>query len=110
MTVIAESRVANLIRRLKHDDPIVRVHAGFALGDIGPAAHPAVPTLLELLTGENVQDRRLAAVTLGGIAQGAAAAVPVLRNARKDADAVVARFAEAALEKIVATGGQARAA
>jgi hypothetical protein len=71
-------------RRLGHDDPIARIHAGFALADMGPEAQPAVPALQELLNGEDVQDRRLAAWTLGKIGPRAVAALPALHHALHD--------------------------
>jgi HEAT repeat protein len=82
---------------------MVRIHAGFALADMGPGAQPAVPTLLDLLNGEDMHDRRLAAWTLGSIGPRAFAALPTLHYALHDPDPVVARFAGAALEKVAAT-------
>ena len=104
------TRVQKLIRRLKHDDPLKRIHAGLLLGDMGAAAKDAVPTLLELLNGVHVTDRKLAALTLGYIGPWAAEAVPALRHALGDADQVVRQFAAAALEKIHAPAGKDKAA
>jgi HEAT repeat protein len=104
------TRVQKLIRRLKHDDPLKRIHAGLLLGDMGAAATEAVPTLLEMLNGSSVQDRKLAAVALGYIGRGAVEAVPALRHAMRDTDEVVRRLAAAALEKIHAPEGRDRAA
>jgi HEAT repeat protein len=104
-----ESRVQKLIRRLKHEDHLVRIHAGALLGDMGLAAKEAVPALLELLTGDSVQDRKLAAMTLGYIGQGASEAVPALRNALHDPEDAVRRLAASALAKID-DAGRARAA
>jgi HEAT repeat protein len=104
------ARAQTLTRRLHDPDLVVRVHAGILLGDLGPAAGPAVPALLELLRGDVVQDRRLAALTLGRIGHAAAAAIPALRQALRDPDATVRRFAAAALDEIEPTPGQAKAA
>jgi HEAT repeat protein len=93
-------RIQKLIRRLKHVDPVVRLHAGVALGDMGPAAVEAVPALLELLTGENVSDRKLAALALGYIGPAARGALPALTQALRDADEGVRRMAAVARERI----------
>jgi HEAT repeat protein len=94
------ARVKTLTRRLHDPDFVVRFHAGIRLGELGPAAGPAVPALLKLLRGDVVHDRRLAAVTLGRIGHRAAAALPALRRALRDADATVRRFAADALAEI----------
>jgi HEAT repeat protein len=99
-----ESRVQRLIHRLRHQDPVVRIHAAILLGDMGPAAREAVPPLIELLNGGGVQDRRLAVVTLGHI--GAAEAIPALNGALRDADEAVRRLADSALAKINASASE----
>jgi HEAT repeat protein len=110
MTPESATRIETLTRRLHDPDLVVRVHAGLLLGDLGPAASPALPALLALLQGDVVQDRRLAALTLGRIGHPAAAAIPALRRALRDPDATVRRFADAALAEIESTPGQSRAA
>jgi HEAT repeat protein len=104
------ARVQTLTRRLHNPDLMVRVHAGILLGDLGPAAGPAVPALLDLLQGEIVQDRRLAALTLGRIGHAAAGAIPTLLQAVRDPDATVRRFAAAALAEIEPIAGPGKAA
>ena len=41
--------------------------AGFVLGAMGEDAEPAVPILMEMLCHGDLQDRKLAATTLGEI-------------------------------------------
>jgi HEAT repeat protein len=104
------ARVKTLTRRPHGPDFVVRFHAGILLGDLGPAAGPAVPALLKLLRGDVVHDRRLAAVTLGRIGHAAAGAIPGLRQALRNADATVRRFAADALAEIEPASGQGKAA
>ncbi len=102
------TRTQKLIRRLTNPDPIIQVHAGMLLGDLGADAREAVPTLLELLRGESVQSRKLAAMTLGYI--GVPEAIPALQQALTDTDEVVRKLAAGALAKIEATARNTRAA
>ena len=71
MTTDPAARLQKLIRRLKSTNELKRIHAGLLLGRMGPEAREAVPTLLELLQDESIQNRRLAAWTLGNMGQGA---------------------------------------
>jgi HEAT repeat protein len=103
-----ESRVQQLIARLRHEDPVVRIHAGILLGDMGPAARKAIPSLLDLLNSGSVQDRKLAVVTLGPI--GAAEAILALRHALRDTDDGVRRLVASVLAKIDATAPCEKAA
>jgi HEAT repeat protein len=103
-----EARIRQLIGRLGHADPVVRIQAAGVLGVLGSAARGAVPALVGLLDQGDAQDRRLAALTLGYI--GAGEAVGPLRHALEDADEVVRRLAAAALEKIVPGATRVRAA
>jgi hypothetical protein len=93
-----ESRVQRLMARLRHEDSVVRIHAGILLGDMGRAARKAIPSLLDLLNCGSVQDRKMAVVTLGHI--GAAQAILALRHALRDTDPVVRRLAGSALARI----------
>lgn len=93
-------RVQKLIRRLHAPKQLVRLHAGCLLGQMGPSAQEAVPTLLELLRSDNVADRKLAVWTLGRIGQGAIGALPALKEAARDGDESTRVLAAAALEKI----------
>ena len=76
---------------------------------MGPEAREAVPTLLELLQDESVQNRKLAAWTLGSIGQGAVEAVPALLVALRDSDEGVRTMVREALEKISPFSTPARA-
>jgi HEAT repeat protein len=102
-----DTRLQELIRRLKSADDAKRIHAGLLLGRMG--AREAVPTLLELLQDVSVQNRKLA-WTLGYIGQGAVAAIPALLVALRDSNDGVRKMACEALEKISPSGTQARAA
>ncbi len=93
-----QTRMEKLIRRLTHPDPVIQIHAGLLLGDLGAEAREAVPTLLELLRGESVQGRKLAAMTLGYI--GVPEAVAPLRRALTDDSEAVRTLAAGALAKI----------
>ncbi len=110
MTTDPNVRLQKLIRRLQSPHDLKRIHAGFLLGRMGPAATEAVPTLLELLQGESVQNRKLAAWTLGYIGQGAVEAIPALLVAVRDSDEGVRKMACEALEKISPTGTPVRIA
>ncbi len=92
------TRTQKLIGRLTHPDPVLQIHAGLLLGDMGPDAREAVPTLLEMLKGEAVQGRKLAAMTLGSI--GVPEAIPALRQALEDGNEIVRKLAAGALAKI----------
>jgi HEAT repeat protein len=77
---------------------------------MGPEARAAVPTLLELLQDESIQNRRLAAWTLGNIGQEAVEAIPALLVALRDSNEGVRTMAREALEKINPSGTPARVA
>lgn len=103
-------RIQKLIKRLKHVDPAVRLHAGVALGDLGAQAVEAVPALSALLDSDNVSDRKLAALALGYIGAPARSALPALRRALQVGDDSLRRIAAAAREKIEVAHKEARAA
>jgi hypothetical protein len=65
---------------------------------------------IELLQGASVQNRKLAAWTLGNIGQGAVEAIQVLLVAVQDTNEGVRKMAREALDKISPFGTQARAA
>jgi HEAT repeat protein len=108
MTGEPQTRTAKPICRLTHPDPVVQIHAGILLGDMGPAAREAVPTLLDMLKGESVQGRKLAAMTLGSI--GLPETIPALQQALQDSHEVVRKLAAGALVKITPSGATSRAA
>jgi HEAT repeat protein len=105
-----DTRLQELICRLNSPHDVKRIHAGLLLGRMGAEARAAVPTLLELLQDESIQNRKLAAWTLGYIGQGAVEAIPALLVAVRDTDEGAQKFAREALEKIRSSGKQARAA
>lgn len=88
----------NLTDNLQDADQLVRIHAATVLGSLREQAESAVPILIHLLENGNVQDRRLAALTLGEI--GSPNAISALCDAADDADEAVAEMAEWALEQI----------
>lgn len=105
--------VEDLVEMLQDANPLVRVQAGFALGTLRENALPALPILVEMLKFGDIQDRKLAAITLGQIGPAASQAVPELQEAFDyDYDDGVAHTAMWALENIgVADNGlQAEAA
>ena len=110
MTTDPLARLQELIQCLKSPYDLKRIHAGLLLGRMGPGAREAVPTLLELLYEENVQNRKLAVWTLGYIGQGAVEAIPALRVALRDSDLGVRQMAREALEKISPSSTRARVA
>jgi HEAT repeat protein len=94
---IGEDAVPALVEILadKNND-----QACLVLCTIGPAAKAAVPALIKLLKDPALHNRARAARTLGMIGRPAKEAVPLLRAARKDANAEVQREADQALLKI----------
>jgi HEAT repeat protein len=95
-----------LIQRLKDPQFAVRVHAGVLLGGMGAKARPALPTLPELFAGDNRHDRRLAAITLGSLAD----EVPPLLNALRGEDETARLLAAEALQEVATVDGRAKAA
>jgi HEAT repeat protein len=110
--VVAEemSFVASLIQQLEDSQLTVRIHAGILLAGMGTQARPALHALTELLSSDDVHDRRLAAMTLGTLAYDISETLPLLLNARRDNDETVRRFAAQAVEEIERTGRQRKVA
>jgi hypothetical protein len=79
---------------------VVRAHAGFVLGLLGPEARKAVPLLIEMLQFGMISDQKLAAMTLGTIGGAAAEAIPALLAATDEEDDTLASMAAWALEEI----------
>ena len=102
------STLENLIENLQDANQLVRIYAATVLGSMGDDAEPAVPALVKLLQAGDVQDRRLAALTLGEIAS--EEAIFALCDAVDDDDEGVAEMAEWALEQIEGEEDEAEAA
>ena len=86
------------IKDLRDDDPSVRISAVMALGEIGPAAEPAVRDLIRVLESDRTVANQLqAAVSLGRIGPAAKAAVPTLVEALDHTNAMVRSKAAEAL-------------
>ncbi len=78
------ARLDDLIARLSHREAVVRTHAAFWIGELGPEASRAVPMLISRLHDESNWVRRACAKALGKI--GARSALPALRQAIGDKD------------------------
>ena len=78
----------------------VRESAAEALGEIGPDAKDAIPTLIDLLQDREVYVRKSAANALGEIGLHAKEAVPALITALGDEDSWVRVYTAEALGKI----------
>ena len=87
-------------KQLTASDAADRQRAAAALGSLGAAASPAVPTLAQALADEDAPLRRAAADALGKIGPAAGAAVPALTKALGDPDASVRQSAAQALAAI----------
>lgn len=93
--------LVKLLGSIQDADPVVRVHAAFAIGSLGQAAAPAIPVLVELLRFGDAQERKLAVTTLGLIGPTAADAFSVVREVVDyDDDASVASLAMRVLDEI----------
>ncbi len=74
----------NLTALLNQDDPVVLFEAAMAIAELGPAAEPAAPRLVQLLAHHDSDVRRAAAATLVRIGQ---PALPLLVDTLQDASA-----------------------
>jgi HEAT repeat protein len=88
------------IEALKDPDESKKQDALTALSEAGPAAAPAVPTLIQTLKDPDPLSRRLAALALGNIGKPAASALPELKNLLTDNDRAVVMNAMNALRAI----------
>lgn len=70
--------ITGLIVVLQSQDVEARIQATRVLGNMGPAAQPAVPALTQNLYHYNFEVRRAAAEALGKVGPGAQSSVPVL--------------------------------
>lgn len=89
-----------IIKALEYEDTYVRDSAAEALGEIGPEAKDAIPTIIDLLQDGRVYVRESAANALGEIGPYANEAVPALITALGDEDSWVRVYAAEALGKI----------
>ena len=97
----AEAAIPVLMEHTKDDNVEVRRYLPEAFGGIGPAAAPAVPTLIDML--ENDDDKQVrfeAALALAQIGPAASDAVPVLEKALRDPDRYVRDNTIHALKRI----------
>ncbi|NOY30732.1 MAG: HEAT repeat domain-containing protein [Planctomycetes bacterium] len=83
---LGEQSVAGLRKALRDSNSQVVNIAGHALGDIGPAAAPAVPDLIPLISNDNEKVRRAAYSAIVGIGPGAVAATDALALQFKNND------------------------
>jgi HEAT repeat protein len=92
---LGEEALPTLSEALKH--PKACYWACLVLADMGPAAKPTVPLIMDVLDHEHAECRMQALVTLGKIGPGAAAAVPkiidLLKNDEFGAVKAAAAFA-----------------
>ena len=70
------------------------------LGDMGPEAKNAVPTLIEQLNSSEDYLRESAVLTLGAIGPQAKEALPALRKMKDDPDALIRSAAERAIREV----------
>lgn len=95
---LGEAAVPALRNSLATENPDVRIWTAYTLGEIGPAAEPAVGDLTKAVADSDDALRAVAAQTLGKI--GAASAVDALSNALSDENGQVSRQAAIALGQI----------
>jgi HEAT repeat protein len=97
------ANVPELIVCLCHNNDSVRSLAAEDLGELGPNARAAVPTLRKALKDPSDSVRWWSATALGNIGSAANEAVPDLKVALKDEEFPVKRHATEALQKIEAS-------
>jgi adenylate cyclase len=88
--------VSSLMADLNQDDPFARTIAVQRLGWFGPAAAPAVPTLIELLGDEPLREKVIEC--LGKIGPEAKAAIPALVAMQNES--IIGYYATDALKEI----------
>jgi hypothetical protein len=94
------------VAELRDGDWEQRIMAAWALGEIGAAAAPAVPVLVEAVGDEDVSVRMYSAHALGAIGQGTEAVRAALQQALNDPDEDVRAQAAWALQQLAATGAE----
>jgi HEAT repeat protein len=96
-----------LTQQLGSPEAQQRIAAAVAIGDLGPSASTAVPTLTEALRDQNPTVRFQAAIALGCIGPEAKAAVPALIGRLKDGVFFVRGWTAFALGEIGPDAAQA---
>lgn len=92
--------LVSLIAKLQDPDQIVRIQAATQIGSLGDEGDLAVPALIDMLENGGIQDRRLAALTLGEIGPAAEDALESLLEAAEEEDEVLGGIALEAIERI----------
>lgn len=80
LVAIGPAAVPGLIGALGGDSQEIRIWATRALGELGPAARPAVPALARLLKERGFDDGESAAKALGAIGPSASEAIPTIHS------------------------------
>lgn len=78
-----------LLSELKDLNAEMRSVAAFGLGELGPIAHEAVPTMQVLLAGTNLLAQLSAVLALGRITNGLAPVIPLLQEMERGTNARV---------------------
>jgi hypothetical protein len=99
--------ISQLRGMLKSSEPATQIQGAYGLSLQGPAAGPAVPDLIQLLSNKNLVVRQNAIMALGKIGPEAREAVPRLTDVLPDQDWRLRRQAAIALGEI---GPEAHAA
>ncbi len=89
-----------LIGALDDNDASVRAWSAHAIGEIGPDAARAVPSLVTMLASSDEGSRIGACIGLHGIGPAAQDALPALQIALTDQNDDVRRFAQRAIDRI----------
>lgn len=100
LAALGRPALAPVTRLLEHGHWGVRAMAADTLGNLGSAAHTAVPALARLLADGHPRVRRHAAEALGRVGAAAAPALPALIDHLRDPDMRVRHNACLALAKI----------
>jgi HEAT repeat protein len=101
--IVVKSKVENVLllaSTLRDEDVSVRLHAASVLGEFGPQASSAVPSLSRALKDEEAIVRWAAVKAIGRIGRSAGPAIPGLLETLSDPNAVIAAAALRTLEEI----------
>lgn len=89
-----------LIRSLNHPNKLVKSYSAECLGQIGPEAHEAIPSLVLAIRDAHPEVRLFAVEALGSIGAMAYHAIPALTELTHDPDPVLREYALTAINKI----------